>query len=438
MISTSGGDFDSADGRPSKEEEVVRRVLYSPNTVPSSDELKIVLNSLKHLYDSGTKSETFMERCRKQKVLDGFRAMEEDHPLQNLNLADVEKLFTEHPKIMEALTNVSVSAFNFPSVPSIGIEGLQVVAPEVKTYFTWAAAVAASVIAMKEMGIMDVETFLASCLGAFSTAYILDRPPFLNGLISRSAGWLRAIIDFSIPQKKEVVHRQTAAAFLVAYFTGTPILSINMDPRDSQVRRRSIYADALKIETVDPTMGVLEGKGKISLRALQRTIAMQTASIAVDIMDGRDTDVTPYLRILMAALFERANTLQYSALQVYDFSTFILPTLLRWGILEALLILKESSECYKAVLDVVQRGGDVGDAVLALEAALTSDHPLYKRQEMRLQEQAAASAIAPAAQSLTPFVELIIKARQVPDSTFVEDDAPHELIKGTDRYTWLP
>ena len=129
MISTSGGDFDSADGRPSKEEEVVRRVLYSPNTVPSSDELKIVLNSLKHLYDTGTKSETFMERCRKQKVLDGFRAMEEDHPLQNLNLADVEKLFTEHPKIMEALTNVSVSAFNFPSVPSIGIEGLQVVAP---------------------------------------------------------------------------------------------------------------------------------------------------------------------------------------------------------------------------------------------------------------------------------------------------------------------
>jgi hypothetical protein len=58
----------------------------------------------------------------------------------------------------------------------------------------------------------------------------------------------------------------------------------------------------------DATMAVLGGRGRLHLRSLQRTVSFQTAGLAADLLEGRKTTVTGHLRMLLAGLFERANS----------------------------------------------------------------------------------------------------------------------------------
>lgn len=41
----------------------------------------------------------------------------------------------------------------------------------------------------------------------------------------------------------------------------------------------------------------------------------------------------------------------------------------RWGALQAILLLKEYKPCYESLVDALERGGDLGDCILAIETA---------------------------------------------------------------------
>lgn len=434
MISTSGDDFDSS--VPSESDDLLKKILYTKSLVPSIDQTRVVLNNIKYYYDYKSLGEAFFDRISKQEALPGFKSMYIDHPLQNLKLDDVEKLFLSQPHVVEALTGIKLEAFTFKSVPNIQPGGLKLPEVDMKPLLGALLALSAAGVAMESAG-LDVTTFIIPSLLSAAAAYVLDRQFLFNGVFKRSLGWVAASVEHAIPSKRDISHRHMAATFLVAYFTGIPVLSFNPDPKAESTRLKSVYPDAPRIEMNDPSFAVLEKRGKVTLPNLQRTVATQAAYMAIDLMDGRTADVSSYLRVLMAALFEVANNSEQSTLVSSDFSTYILPSLLLWGVLESLLILQESKSCFAAVLDVVENGGNVGDAVAAVEKSLAPDHNVFRRRAIRLEEEAAAAKVSvakvPKTRRHSEAIAVLLEAHAAETPSAAEHNEPHTLIAGTDR-----
>lgn len=414
----------------------MRKALFDPNFTPTFDDAKIILNNLKFLPASKEKAPVLYQLLNSHAILKGFGTMYLDHPLENLNMNDLEKLFIEYPNVIEQISDLKISDFNFDNVPTPSTEGLS------KDKFNWrpfqpALCVSALATLVATDLNFEMTNILLSPILAYLVFVVLDSPFYMNGVLTKSILWAKAQVEYSVPHFKRRALKHTSAALIVAYFTGVPVIAVDTDPSLVKMRRKSEYAEAPRIEMVDPSIGVLEGRGKLSLRELQRTIAVHCASIAIDLIEGRPTEVSEYLRFLMAALLERANSVTYSNLKPEDFSTFILPTLLRWGILEAVIILRENRGAYESALKVIEGGGDVGEAILAVDSTFTSDHPVFRRKADRLsrgadRQTASLGAFDYSQLSYAEMIGLVLKAKGTPTPE-VEADQPHELIPGTDR-----
>ena len=412
----------------------MRRALFDPNFSPNFEDAKIILNNMKYLSDVRMQAKVLFQQLHAHDILRGYGIMYQDHPLENLNLNDVEKLFIEHPHVIEQISDLKASDFNFDNVPTPSVEGLT------KNKFNWKpflptllVSVAASLISI-DLG-FDPNFVALSPIFSAVLFTVLDSPYYLNGALTRSILWAKAKVEYSLPPLKLREQRHAAAVLIVAYFTGMPVYALDTDP-SIRARRRPEYPEAPRADMVDPSIAVLEGRGKISLRDFQRTVAVHAAAIAIDLIEGRPAEVSEHLRFLMAALLERANSATYSTLKPQDFSTFILPTLLRWGILEAVMILRENQDAYQSALKVIKSGGDLGEALLAADSAFSLQNPVFKRREDRLARENAAEKLSADATdtqiSYAEMINLILRAKATP-TPVIEADKPHELIPGTDR-----
>ena len=65
--------------------------------------------------------------------------------------------------------------------------------------------------------------------------------------------------------------------------------------------------------------------------------------------------------------------LSYNVLfnKIYE-SSRLLPTLARWGFVEATLVIRENTAAIDALVDVFKSGGGVGDAISAIERTVSS------------------------------------------------------------------
>lgn len=111
----------------------------------------------------------------------------------------------------------------------------------------------------------------------------------------------------------------------------------------------------------------------------------------------------------------------------------LLPTLARWGFVEATLVIRENIAAIDALVEVFKSGGGVGDAIAAIERTVTSapDSAFMIRRQKRLQVE---SEILIQDSSTFNAIDAInnAKALATPAQDAL-DIGPIEYIKGTSR-----
>jgi hypothetical protein len=110
----------------------------------------------------------------------------------------------------------------------------------------------------------------------------------------------------------------------------------------------------------------------------------------------------------------------------------LLPTLARWGFVEAAMIIRENHAAIDAVVDVFEIGGGVGDAIAVIEKTIgaSTDSALITRRNRRVQLE---NEILLKDYSTFNAIEAIGNAKAVATPTQTVDLEPIELIPGTSR-----
>ena len=126
----------------------------------------------------------------------------------------------------------------------------------------------------------------------------------------------------------------------------------------------------------------------------------------------------------------------FSTIRHEEFPHRLLPTLARYGFVEAAIILREveKSGALDEVVKVFLSGGGVGDAILALENSIAKDPLIYVDLRKSLRQQQEAQIQQENAFSVMNTLQVINAAKftatPAPDS--INMDAV-EYIPGTDR-----
>lgn len=114
-------------------------------------------------------------------------------------------------------------------------------------------------------------------------------------------------------------------------------------------------------------------------------------------------------------------------------SSRLLPTLARWGFVEATLVIRENTAAIDALVDVFKSGGGVGDAISAIERTVSSspDSAFMMRRQRRIQLE---SEIQHHDSSTFNAIDAINNAKSLATPTQdALDLEPIEYIKGTSR-----
>ena len=340
-------------------------ILRDPYLNPDNEQITLLLNNLDVLATSGSATDVsrFYERLQKLKgntqMLTSFGVMAVDGPTYNQNLPDFESLLAEDPAFFQSITQLSPEKFDSLVIPNECNKPTSAKMTKEKNSNQGQQVI---ILAMMQFYLnyafngQDTSNALSNV--AFTLLFamgiiISESPAFFNGQLTRAVGWQQAALTHS----SDVVrpYRQAAATFIVSYLLGSPIQSVEPNPIDEKTQQRFPYSDAPRVQIRDPALLVLETSAMADMTGLKRLSTVHLAGAAVDAIDGEHPPmITGYTKTLLAALAQRATSPFHSTIRHDEFPRRLLPTLARWGFIEAVLLLREveASGALDAVVSV--------------------------------------------------------------------------------------
>lgn len=231
---------------------------------------------------------------------------------------------------------------------------------------------------------------VAATIAVAAGLVVLESPPLFNGGLKKAIGWLRSsIYENTDEQEIKRIYRSNAATFLVSYLLGSPIQEFDLDGSKESTRKKFVFSDVPRIDIRDQVMFSFDDSKQVDISSLKKFATIHMAQCAMDAIDETGTPkISEYSKVMLAAFAQRASSPLYSKIAGEEFPNRLLPTLTRWGFVEAALIIRESIEAIDALVEVFMMGGGVGDAVAAIERTTSPENAVSKRRNIRLAQQA--------------------------------------------------
>jgi len=297
----------------------------------------------------------------------------------------------------------------------------------------------------------STSTTTLACLafGAPAIIKILDSPVLFNSFFERGWGWVRAATrELLAKDNRRLEARRAAATFYISYVLGVPIQNVAISSFSSSTRKRFLYADAPRVQFIESQMSVLAGKGKLTTSGLKRCATLLMANAAMDAWMTGKVSMSKFLETYFAALAQRAASKTFSTIASDSFPKNLCPTMVSWGLVEGMLILKESPDgLVDQLADIFSKQGIhdgssvMGDAIFAIEAAVAAERSkqggvMLPVEARKLERKAKEEAEFREESSISKILLSISRAKAIETpkaKTLHEEMGPIERIEGTDR-----
>ena len=201
---------------------------------------------------------------------------------------------------------------------------------------------------------------------------VLDRL-FVNGAVSES------FLKIFSPGINRKVLRHEAGHFLVAYLLGCPVEGIVLSAwaalQDRRFGNRQVSAGT---SFFDPDLSrQINTNGKVTRASINRYSMIVMAGIAAEADSYGRADGGAGDEQALVAFLSQLNAASGGAA---NWTSDKIRNQARWGALQSVLMLREYKASYEALVDALERGGNLGDCVHAIERAARENNlqPLQK------------------------------------------------------------
>lgn len=192
---------------------------------------------------------------------------------------------------------------------------------------------------------------------------------FLDKLLVNGAVF-ESITQFAMPEYKRKILRHEAGHFLAAYLLGCPVegcvLSSWAALSDSRFGGRSTTVSA-GTSFFDPSLSdEINGRKPLTRSSIDRYTIIVMAGIAAEAINFGRADGGAGDEAALIGFLSNLNPKSGGAVS-WDLES--IKNQARWGALQAVLLLKEYSASYDALVVALEAGGDLGECVYAIENA---------------------------------------------------------------------
>ncbi len=193
---------------------------------------------------------------------------------------------------------------------------------------------------------------------------------FLDKLLVNGAVFETAT-RIGMPEYRTKILKHEAGHFLCAYLLGCPVegcvlstwAALN-DPRFGG-KRTTVNAGT---SFFDPSLSdQINGREPLTRASIDRYSIIVMGGIAAEAINFGRADGGAGDEMALVAFLQNLNPRRGGAV---TWNTDAIKTQARWGALQAVLLLRQYKDCYDALVDALERGGELGECVYAIENAI--------------------------------------------------------------------
>ena len=193
---------------------------------------------------------------------------------------------------------------------------------------------------------------------------------FVDKLIVNGAVF-ETITRIGMPEYKTKILRHEAGHFLCAYLLGCPVEGCVLstwaalaDPRFGG-KRTTVNAGT---SFFDPSLSdQINGREPLTRASIDRYSIIVMGGIAAEALNFGMADGGAGDEMALVGFLQNLNPRNGGAV---TWDTNAIKTQARWGALQAVLLLRQYNDCYEALVDALERGGELGQCVYAIENAI--------------------------------------------------------------------
>jgi len=183
------------------------------------------------------------------------------------------------------------------------------------------------------------------------------------------------------PEMTSRITKHEAGHFLCAYLLGCPVEGVVLSTRAALADGR--FGGAISAGTSYYDIDLSEqiaGKKPLTRESIDRFSIIVMGGIAAEAVefgraDGGAGDEEALVRFLRSLNPRSGNA-------VSAWTPELIRNQARWGATQAVLLLKEYKPCYDALVDALERGGDLGQCIVAIEEAAAREGLGWLRKPM--------------------------------------------------------
>jgi len=194
---------------------------------------------------------------------------------------------------------------------------------------------------------------------------------FLDNLVL-SGACLESIYRILIPSYSTKVLRHEAGHFLTAYLLGCPVEGCVLTPwaalADARFGSRVSSATSAGTSFFDPELSSdFNSRGIVRRESIDRFSIIVMGGIAAEAMEFGSADGGAGDEAALVGFLRSLNP-KMGGSKVWDENR--IRTQARWGVMQAVMLLREYKGCYDALVEALENGGSLGECVYAIESAL--------------------------------------------------------------------
>ncbi len=214
-------------------------------------------------------------------------------------------------------------------------------------------------------GIVSISTGIDLNFLIFFTLFFV----FLDKLLVNGAVF-ETVTRIGMPDFKNKILKHEAGHFLCAYLLGCPVEGCVLstwaalaDPRFGG-KRTTVNAGT---SFFDPSLSnQINGREPLTRASIDRYSIIVMGGIAAEALNFGRADGGAGDEMALVQFLQNLNPRKGGAV---TWNIDAIKTQARWGALEAVLLLREYKACYDALVDALERGGELGECVYAIENA---------------------------------------------------------------------